>query len=506
MPKCATLLQAWQHTWQRSDLRRHTALQDATLSLAYPALYEQVARQAGQLRSAGIEPGHRIALSMERSLDAVLAVLAIMAAGACPCPLEPRLGEAELADRIVGGGLDWLLADNVLSLAPLPLPPERVLQHDRLPSAAPYWSTTTQPDDPALMLFTSGSTGMPKGVLQSHRGLLNNCLGVCHMTALSGDDLLLHVMPIYHTNGLNNQLFSPLAVGATVHFAPRFKAEQIPELMRQVKPTIITGVPTMYSRMLSHPIPPAGLERLRFARCGSAPITHELHRKIEQHLGRPLVISYGLSEATCTSTMNPPARTRIGSIGQVLANQDVYLAGPAGDRISIAGQEGEICIAGASLMLGYVGSVTPGALEPQAGPLHTGDIGYMDEDGYVFITGRIKDVIIRGGENISPSQIENVIAEHPGVSNCCVIGMPHEDLGEVPVAFILPQPGKTIDTPALQQRLQEKLARIYQPEALFVVDALPENSVGKVDRKALAARLRITNPTDIEPPCNMQAS
>src|SRR5690606_2092533 len=228
--------------------------------------------------------------------------------------------------------------------------------------------------------------------------------GVIAMTELTADDILLHVMPIYHTNGLNNQLFSPLAVGACIHFAPRFSAQAMPQLMATVRPTIITGVPTMYSRMLAHPLPAEAVRNLRLARCGSAPITTELHKKIENYLGQPLVISYGLSEATCTSTMNPPALRKIGSIGKPLNNQDVFLLSAHGERITAAHTNGEIWIDGDNLMLGYVGVSAPGQQDPQLGPLRTGDIGYADEDGFLYITGRIKDVIIRGGENISPPQ------------------------------------------------------------------------------------------------------
>lgn len=480
----------WQKNWQSSEFKNRIALEDANTQLRFGELYERVAATAGRLRAAGIGDEARVAIDMERSIDAVVTLLAVMVAGACPCPLEPRLTKTDRADRLFGGGLAWLLSDATDDNASVN--GVRVLNPLNLPDASPYWSQNIPLSYPALMLFTSGSTGRPKGVLQSHAGVLNNAQGVIAMTRLTGDDKLLHVMPIYHTNGLNNQLFSPLVVGAAVYFAPRFSAQTMPELMDTVQPTIITGVPTMYSRMLSHPLSAQGLRNLRLARCGSAPITTELHKKIESYLGQPLIISYGLSEATCTSTMNPPQARKIGSIGKILNNQTVFLLSASGERITEPNTNGEICIDGDNLMLGYVGVSAPGQLDRQDGPVHTGDIGYIDEDGFLYITGRIKDVIIRGGENISPSQIEHVIAMHPQVANCCVIGHPDADLGEVPVAFVTARDGGSLDLTQIKELVATQLSRIYHPAAIFQLPTLPENAIGKVDRKALAKQLKDT--------------
>jgi len=486
MAPTSTILNDWQSIWRAASIENRIALQDASTHISYGQLYTLVSQLAGRLRVAGVDEQSRVAINMERGLDAVITLLAVMVAGACPCPLEPGLSPTERALRLQSGGLTWLLSDDLARDAGTD--DIYVINPLTLADAQPYWPTTVSPSNPALMLFTSGSTGKPKGVLESHRGVLNNARGVIAMTELTADDILLHVMPIYHTNGLNNQLFSPLAVGACIYFAPRFSAQAMPQLMASVGPTIITGVPTMYSRMLAHPLPAAAVRNLRLARCGSAPITTELHKKIESYLGQPLVISYGLSEATCTSTMNPPTQRKIGSIGKPLSNQDIFLLSANGERITAAHTNGEICIDGDNLMLGYVGVSAPGQLDPQVGPLPTGDIGYADDDGFLYITGRIKEVIIRGGENISPSQIEHVIAMHEDVANCCVIGQPDEDLGEVPVAFITSR-NNDINIDDVHALLKTHLPRIYHPAAIFVLDALPENAVGKVDRKALAKQL-----------------
>jgi len=487
----ATLPEAFLAQWATPQWADRPALTDArgAVTLSYGLLADEAAAMAGRLRQAGVAPRQRVAIAMERSLSGVVALLGTMAAGACPCPLEPRLTREEILGRLATAGIATVLADRAEADALRGLPGVRLLETHALPAAAPYWNRDIAPEDPALLLFTSGSTGRPKGVLQSHRGVLNNALGVIPATGLAPGEKLLHVMPLYHTNGVNNQIFSPLLAGAQVVLAGRFRAQEMPALMDLHRPSLITGVPTMYSRMLDQAFSPASLAALRFARCGSAPITRELHERIEAFLGCPLIVSYGLSEATCTSTMNPPDRRRVGSIGRALPRQRVFLRHPDGSEIAEPGVDGEICIEGDSLMLGYLGTVGDGVLEPAPATLRTGDLGRVDEEGYFYITGRLKDVIIRGGENLSPTLIEQAISACQDVRGCCVVGRAHPDLGEVPVAFVVPAAPARADKSAIQAAVAGRLSRIYQPEDIIFVDALPENSVGKIDRKALAGRL-----------------
>lgn len=335
-----------------------------------------------------------------------------------------------------------------------------------------------------MMLFTSGSTGRPKGVVLSHGNLACNAAGVIARTGLTPADRLLHVMPLHHTNGINNQIIAPLLAGALIVLEERFIAERVPDLLDDQAITIMTGVPTIYARLLPH-IGGRRFASLRFLRCGSAPITPDLHEQIEQAFGVPLVVSYGLSEATCTSLMNPPEARRIGTVGTPLEGQSVKLLAPDALREVAEGQDGEICIAGPSLMLGYVGAPDPF----DGGFLRTGDLGRFDADGYLTITGRIKDVIIRGGENISPQLVENALAG-PEIAACCVVGAAHPEWGEVAVAFVVPN-GKSDDHlfEILAARVSAVLPRAYVPHEFRTVVSLPENGVGKVDRKALKAAL-----------------
>jgi malonyl-CoA/methylmalonyl-CoA synthetase len=469
----------------RADL---LALVDDERELTYPMLYEAVSRCAGWLQQAGVRAGDRVAITMERSSHLAACILGVMAAGGCPCPLEPRLGAEEAQRRTRVAGFGWIVFDDAHAeeSASCGLAQERRLRHDKRPATPPYWSTRITGETDGFLLFTSGSSGKPKGVLQNHRGMLANAQGIVQRTGLSAADRLLHVMPLHHTNGVNNQLLAPLLAGSTVVLANRFRAEAMPQLMERHRPTLLTGVPTMYARMLPLAFTPAATDSLRMLRCGSAPITEELHRRIEEKFGLPLVVSYGLSEATCTSTMNPPQRRKIGSVGTPLEGQDVFLRAPDGQRISRPEVDGEICIDGPCLMTGYL--LEGEGLQPADGVIRTGDLGRFDADGYLYITGRLKDVIIRGGENLSPNLIEEVIVTVPGVAACCVVGKAHTDLGEVPVAFVVRDKGSSgahLTPGAIAGAVVEKLSRIHQPVEWFFLESLPENGTGKVDRRKL---------------------
>ena len=422
----------------------------------------------------GLAKGQFAGILAPRGPEAIAAFFGLMQAGLCPCFMEPKVAPEATADRMNSVGMT-LLYEGEAALAALKKPGR---SNEYRPGA----------DEAAMMLFTSGSTGRPKGVVLTHANLACNARGVLAMTQVTPEDRLLHVMPLHHTNGVNNQLIVPFLAGATVVLVERFEADRVPGLIETHRITYMTGVPTMYSRLLPHLAGRAPFPTLRFLRCGSAPITQDLHREIEAAFGCELVVSYGLSEATCTSTMNPPGARRIGSVGKVLEGQQVKLLRPGTVEEVGAGEDGEICIGGPSLMRGYVGD---GALQPfDRGWLRSGDLGRFDAEGYLAITGRIKDVIIRGGENLSPALIEGALIAHEAVQTCCVVGGPDADLGEVPVAFVVLRAGAEIAAEALQAHVVERLKRIYAPAAVHFVTALPEIGVGKVDRKALRERLR----------------
>lgn len=467
-------------------IRKRQALWTGERSLDYSGLEDAIARSAGLLLASGLTRGDRVGLLAGRTAGAACAVLGIMAAGGVVCVLDERLPPEELGARLQIAGIRWVLADATHSPLAASATSGPVLRLEDASATKPGLIEDLTLDDDALLVMTSGSTGHPKAVLLTHGNLLSNTRGIVERTAITPEDRVLHNMPMHHTNGTNNQLIVLWACGASVVMLEHFRAETYYSEIVRHRPTYITGVPTHYSRLLAIAPPPGALASLRFARGGAAPLNAELHRKIEAHLGVPLVMSYGLSEATCTCTMNPPAARRIGTVGTALEGQRVAICAPGTDDPVAANVEGEICIAGPSVMKGYVSPYAhadgPGI---RNGWLRTGDVGQLDRDGYLTVTGRLKDIIIRGGENLSPGRIEEALTAHPAVRVCCVVGVPHPDLGEVPVAYVVIHNGRAVAENELKTQVASRLPRSWVPARVTVLDALPENRVGKIDRQAL---------------------
>ncbi|MER2251326.1 AMP-binding protein [Methylorubrum podarium] len=478
----------------REAIARHAQAGRTAIAGPEAVTYAELARlidgYAAGIRDWGIERGAKVGLIASKSVAAIAAYFGAMQAGACVCFIEPGLAPEVVAEQAETVGMRHLVVDEGLIDRFADRSPESLSVRglSTLNGGGAFIDDGLGSDDSAMLLFTSGSTGRPKGVVLRHGSLICNADGVMRHTGTNPSDRLLHVMPLYHTNGVNNQLIVPFLAGASLILHDRFRPETVIESLRNDGPTYMTGVPTIYARMLPHLEPGERFATLRFLRCGSAPITPTLHQQIEDAFGVPLLVSYGLSEATCTSTMNPPEHRKVGTIGTVLSGQTVRLFDPATNAEVARGSEGEIRISGPALMSGYLGSTEQPIVD---GWLRTGDLGRFDADGFLSITGRIKDVIIRGGENISPALIERHLTTHPAVRDCCVVGAPDADLGEVPVAFVVLKEGERLDEPALKAFVKGSLARIYVPAEIRGVDVLPTNSVGKTDRKALRTVLAI---------------
>ncbi|HSQ02658.1 MAG TPA: class I adenylate-forming enzyme family protein [Burkholderiales bacterium] len=468
-------------------LRRRIAIQTRAHTLTYEHLLDQLERVAGALMQRGVRRGEPVALLAGRSAEMITGLFGILAAGGVACVLEERAAPPDLAHKIARGSIQWLLADAEHLQSAGELGASHVLPLRQAALGHRNRVSDLTPADDALLLFTSGSTGSAKGVLLTHGNVLSNAAGVAERTELTPDDRLLHVMPLAHTNGINNQLVAPFSRGAAVVLIERFRAELFFDAVAAYRPTCLTGVPTMYSRLLSHTPPREAMRGVRVARVGAAPISVDLMRAAEAHLGVPMVLSYGLSEATCTSAMNPLNARREGSVGTALPGQRIAIFRPGTLQPIAAGGEGEVCIAGPSVMKAYVpAEAAADGLTIEGGWLRTGDVGRLDSDGYLTITGRIKDIIIRGGENLSPGAIEAAIGTHPAVAACCVVGKPDADLGEVPVAYVIVRPGQQAPAPAdLQALVNDRLSRHHVPQRVIYIDSFPENQMGKIDRAAL---------------------
>jgi acyl-CoA synthetase (AMP-forming)/AMP-acid ligase II len=307
---------------------------------------------------------------------------------------------------------------------------------------------------------------------------------------ITGDDHSLLVLPLFHVNAICISFLTPMAVGGQLSIQDRFHPQRFLDAIESLRPTYFSAVPTIYAHLVSQPEDfTADTSSVRFAICGAAPASKELLEATEGRFGFPLVEGYGLTEATCASTANPPAGPRkLGTVGVALPGQTLAIMAEDGE-LRPTGGRGEV------VMQGDLNRVEATAEALRGGWLHTGDVGIIDEDGYLRIVDRIKDMIIRGGENIYPKEIETVLHTHADVLEAAVVGAPHEMYGEVPVAYVAGYPGVTLDVEELTALCREQLTKIKVPVVIHVLDALPKNAVGKIDKPSLRSFTSAPTPT-----------
>jgi acyl-CoA synthetase (AMP-forming)/AMP-acid ligase II len=470
-------------------------------AVTYGELDRLATRVAGRIAGAGVAPGDVVCALLPNSPGFMVDMFGAYRAGARFCPLNPRLTPAEIRFQLADSGARAVLTDaehaplfarlaaelpslaHVLVLAGL----EDLAGLPDPSGMGP--SVVDDPDAVALVMYTSGTTGSPKGVMLSHRNVVLNASQVMERTEVTERDRVLHIMPLFHTNGIVNTTVGPLLAGASIALRPRFDLSDFWPAVARFRPTYFTGVPTVYSRLLAAPDPGLDRSSLRFVRCGSAPMPVDLQERVEAWLGVPVVISYGLAEGTCTSTMNPVSgRRKAGSVGVPLAGQEVEIHDEEGRELP-AGTVGEVCIRGGTVMQGYLNRPEETAAALRDGWLRSGDLGYVDADGYLFLTDRKKDIIIRGGENISAREVEDVLYRHPAVLEAAVVGAADPEFGEQPVACVVLRQGATTAPDELIGFCRERLARFKAPRRVLLLDDLPKNAVGKIAKAALRAQV-----------------
>ncbi|MGW2524230.1 class I adenylate-forming enzyme family protein [Streptomyces sp. NPDC001617] len=439
------------------------------------------------LRTRGIGAGDVVALILPNRLELVVLMFAAWNLGAAVTPVNPGLTDAEARHQIEDSGAKAVISDNASR-------PVGTLDVSEVPyaepgdDADPADAVPLTSDSLALIIYTSGTTGRPKGVMLDHANIAAMCRMIIDGVGLNDSDRSLLVLPLFHVNGIVVSVLSPLLAGGCTTIAGRFSASTFFASVERARPTYFSAVPAIYAMLvaLADDVRP-DTSSLRRAICGAAPMPAELIARFEQRYGVPVVEGYGLSEGTCASTLNPPAGLRKpGTVGLPLPGQTVAVMD--GERNLLdAGAEGEVVVRGPNVMRGYLGLPEETARTVIDGWLHTGDVGRFDSDGYLVLVDRIKDMIIRGGENIYPKEIENVLHTHPAVLEAAVVGAPDSTLGEVPVAHVVLLPGATLTADELVEHCRGSLARIKVPVAVTVTDALPRNPVGKIDKRRLRA-------------------
>ncbi|CCH69225.1 Long-chain-fatty-acid--CoA ligase [Phycicoccus elongatus Lp2] len=476
------------------------ALRLGDVIVTFAELQEQAARVAAVLDSRGVGVGDRVAMMLPNVLAFPAIFYGILRAGAIAVPLNPLLksGEVEYMLRDSGAGLlfGWEAMGQDASAGAAAAAADVILIGDAglapviegvTPAGAPV---DRADDDTAVILFTSGTTGHPKGAELTHHGLdSNQSLTVRTLINLTADDVVMGCLPLFHIFGLTTGLNAAIGAGACLTMLPRFDPRAALDILAGHNVTVFEGVPTMYSAMLAA----AGddeisIPDLRICVSGGSALPVRVLEEFEERFGCIILEGYGLSETSPVASFNHPDRDRKpGSIGTPVEGVEMRLVDD--ERRPVAeGEPGEIQIRGANVMKGYWGRPDATALAIDAdGWFSTGDIATRDEEGYYRIVDRKKDLILRGGYNVYPREVEEVLHQHPSVAEAAVVGVPHDSLGEEVAAAVALKPGKEATPEELTEFVRDRIAAYKYPRHVWIVDALPKSATGKILRREVRA-------------------
>lgn len=457
-------------------------IRDDRHALDNAAFAQTVRRLAQRLADLGVSQGDTVAVMLPNSGEIVTAMFAVWHLGAALTPVNPALTDSEvryqLQDSTAGVVIGDERAQAIAESIDVVWADVEDIHHAAAP-VADESSAIARASDFALVIYTSGTTGKPKGVLLDHANLDAMSRSIIEHFALTEADTSLLVLPLFHANGLIVSVLSALSAGGNVVVAPQFSPDTFWDLVEAHRPTYSSAVPTIYAILDTRTEREVDTSSLRFLICGAAPMTAELITRFEERFKIPVVEGYGLSEGSVASTINPLVGRRPGTVGIALPGQEVATVSQDGERQSV-GERGEVVIRGANVMRGYLGMPEETTKVVRDGWLHTGDVGILDEDGYLRIVDRMKDMIIRGGENIYPKEIEECLYGHPAILETAVVGKPDDMLGEVPIAFVATKPGLTVTAEELLEHCASSLARYKVPSEIHIQTELPKNSVGKL--------------------------
>ena len=471
--------------------------------IGYQTFLDMAGRFAHAIAAAGVGPGDRVALQAKKSAEALAVYAACVQGGFVFLPLNTAYTPAEVEYFVTDAGARLLICDGAGAAALAPVAEKagaalRTLDADgsgTLAEAAAgqptaYPVAERGPDDLAAFLYTSGTTGRSKGAMLSHDNLLSNAEALVGEWRFTGDDVLLHALPIFHTHGLFVATNVILLAGGSMIFLPGLDVDDLIRFMPQA--TTMMGVPTFYTRLLADPrLDRALVGHMRLFVSGSAPLLAETHVEFESRTGQRILERYGMTE-TNMNTSNPyDGDRRAGTVGLPLPGVAVRICDPETGTEVATGAIGVIEVKGRNVFKGYWNMPEKTKEEFRAdGFFITGDLAQMDADGYVTIVGRAKDLIISGGYNIYPKEVEMLLDEQPGVLESAVVGVPHPDLGEGVVAVVTAKKGAVLDLEALLSGIRDKLARFKQPRHVAVLDELPRNTMGKVQKNVLRQRFK----------------
>ncbi|MDT0510221.1 malonyl-CoA synthase [Novosphingobium sp. MMS21-SN21R] len=468
------------------------------VALTYQGVRDQSARYANLLQSLGVEPGDRVAVQASKSLDMLMLYLGCLRSGAIFLPLNPAYTAGELGYFLKDANPRLFVCAPSSEQDVRPLAVAAGVEHvmtlggngagtlvDSVSAHSAEFDTVHVENDAiAAILYTSGTTGRSKGAMLSHDNLASNCFTLKNYWRFNADDVLLHALPIFHTHGLFVATNVLMAAGAQMIFLQTFDVDQV--ITALPRATVMMGVPTFYIRLLNDSRFDRDLvAHIRLFVSGSAPLSADIHRAFREHTGQVILERYGMTE-TNMNTSNPyEGERRPGTVGLPLPGVSVRIADPESGTVLPQGEVGVIEIQGPNVFKGYWNMPEKTAAEFRNGYFISGDLGLIDADGYVAIVGRAKDLIISGGYNIYPAEVEAALDEIPQIRESAVIGVSHPDMGEGVVGVVVANQAGFVDEAVIKAELQDQLARFKQPRRIFFVDELPKNAMGKVQKNLL---------------------
>jgi long-chain acyl-CoA synthetase len=475
-------------------------------AMTYRALDDASARVAGLLHERGLKPGDRIGIMMPNVAEVPVVYYGVLRAGGVVVPMNPLLKAREVAYYLgdSGAGLVFAwhsFADQARGGADQVNAESIVVDGDSFPSllaaATPDFRVVDRGDeDTAVILYTSGTTGHPKGAELTHGNLISNTdVTRTDIVGARPDDVIFGGLPLFHVFGQTVALNVAVAAGACLTLLPRFDAEHALRIIADHGVTVFEGVPTMYVALLHQPNrADYNTSTLRMCISGGAALPVEVLRGFEEAYGVSVLEGYGLSETSPVASFNHPNREhKPGSIGTPIRDVEIRLV-DGEDHDVPQGEVGEIIIRGPNVMKGYWQRPEATAEAVRDGWFHTGDLARVDEEGFLFIVDRKKDLIIRGGYNVYPREIEEVLYEHPAVAEAAVIGLPHPALGEEVAAAVALKPGAAVTAAELRDYVKSQVAAYKYPRHVWLVDTLPKGATGKIQKRDIVIPADLTAP------------
>src|SRR3954454_2657701 len=499
-----SLAQLLTETAGRHGERPALKLDDSVVN--YAVLNEGATRIAGLLKEKGLRPGDRVGIMLPNVPYFGVVYYGVLRAGGVVVPMNVLLKGREVEFYLSDSGAKHLFAwhdfGEAAEAGAEAAGAEAVLvkpgEVEQLVMGAPR-AEEDEPregSDTAVILYTSGTTGTPKGAELTHANLLNNCIkGARDLGKITEEDVILGALPLFHSFGQTCCLNGAVSAGACLTLIPRFDPEKALEIIARDRVTLFDGVPTMYHAMLNHPAhESADTSTLRMCISGGSAMPVEVMRSFEEAFGCIILEGYGLSETSPVASFNHPhAERKPGSIGTPIRGVELRLVDDEGNDVA-PGEVGEIAIRGENVMKGYWRRPEDTAKAIPDGWFRTGDLARRDEDGYYSIVDRKKEMIIRGGYNVYPREIEEALYEHPAVAEVACIGIPHPDLGEEVGAAVALKPGATAEVGELREFARARVAAYKYPRHVWLVDVLPKGPTGKILRRAVEVPQGVGRP------------